>query len=180
MTNNILFSIIGLIMLAIAGVGTVAVIKNPETAKEIPATAISVTKEAISDAVSSVTNIVSSKKDDDDDEDEIEDDDDDDVGTATVPTGTTGGTTQTPPTTSTSGGITMAEVASHNSASSCWSAIGGSVYDLTSFVSKHPGGQAAIKSLCGVDGTTAFQDQHGGQGKPESTLASFKIGTLAQ
>ena len=33
MLNQILFGIIGLTMLAIAGVGTVAVVKNPGTAK---------------------------------------------------------------------------------------------------------------------------------------------------
>lgn len=76
--------------------------------------------------------------------------------------------------------FTMAEVAAHASAASCYSAINGSVYDLTSFINGHPGGSAAIKSLCGVDGTAAFNAQHGGTGKPAQMLASFKIGVLAQ
>jgi hypothetical protein len=38
----------------------------------------------------------------------------------------------------------------------------------------------AILSLCGKDGTVAFNAQHGGQGRPETELASFKIGTLVQ
>ncbi len=78
-----------------------------------------------------------------------------------------------------SSGYTMAQVAAHAGASSCWTAIGGKVYDLTSWISKHPGGKSAILRLCGVDGTAAFDDQHGGQARPERELASFLIGTLA-
>ena len=74
--------------------------------------------------------------------------------------------------------FTMAQIATHNSAASCYSAINGSVYDLTSFISQHPGGQSAIKSLCGVDGTAAYNGQHGGAGRPASELASLKIGVV--
>ncbi len=74
---------------------------------------------------------------------------------------------------------TLAEIAAHNSAASCYSAINGSVYDLSSFVSRHPGGSAAIKSLCGVDGTAAYMGQHGGSSRPANELASLKIGTVA-
>ncbi len=76
--------------------------------------------------------------------------------------------------------FTMAQIATHNSAASCYSAINGSVYNLTSFVSRHPGGSAAIKSLCGVDGTAAYNGQHGGSGRPASELASLKIGVVAK
>lgn len=75
---------------------------------------------------------------------------------------------------------TMPEVSSHNSATSCWTAVNGSVYDVTSWISKHPGGASAIKSMCGVDASSAFDSQHGGQRRPESELASFKIGTLSK
>lgn len=75
---------------------------------------------------------------------------------------------------------TMADVAEHNSASSCWTAINGSVYDVTSWIDQHPGGAAPILSLCGTDGSSAFNAQHGGQRRPESELATFKIGTLSQ
>jgi cytochrome b involved in lipid metabolism len=73
---------------------------------------------------------------------------------------------------------TMAQVASHNNQQSCWTAISGSVYDLTTWISEHPGGERAILSICGIDGTEAFMGQHGGQGRPERELASFKIGVL--
>ncbi|MES2014693.1 MAG: cytochrome b5-like heme/steroid binding domain-containing protein [Patescibacteria group bacterium] len=87
-------------------------------------------------------------------------------------------TTQTP--TKGAGEYTLAEVAKHNSASSCYTAVNGSVYDLTRFIDQHPGGVQAIESLCGIDGTTAFLAQHGGQRRPENELASLKIGTLVK
>ncbi len=76
--------------------------------------------------------------------------------------------------------FTMAQVATHNSQSSCYTAIRGSVYDLSSWIDQHPGGSEAILRLCGKDGTDAFDGQHGGQRRPESELAGFKIGTLVQ
>lgn len=75
--------------------------------------------------------------------------------------------------------FTAAEVAAHNSAASCYAIVEGNVYDLTTWIGRHPGGEAAIKSLCGKDGTDQFNGQHGGQRQPLSTLDSFLIGTLA-
>jgi len=76
--------------------------------------------------------------------------------------------------------FTMIEVATHNSRSSCYTIVSGSVYDLTTWIAQHPGGQFPILGMCGKDGTTSFNDQHGGQAQPEAELASFKIGTLVQ
>lgn len=75
---------------------------------------------------------------------------------------------------------TMTDVAQHNNASSCWFAVGGNVYDGTSWIPMHPGGGQAILSLCGTDGTGAFENQHGDQRRPAQGLASLQIGTLAQ
>lgn len=74
--------------------------------------------------------------------------------------------------------FTMAQVKQHASASSCWTAIDGKVYDLTSWINQHPGGPARILSLCGTDGTAAFHAQHGTQTRPNSVLAGFYIGKL--
>lgn len=71
------------------------------------------------------------------------------------------------------------QVAAHNSASSCWGVVSGTVYDLTSYVSSHPGGASAIKALCGKDATAAFTGQHGGQSSPTNVLASFTLGKLS-
>lgn len=75
--------------------------------------------------------------------------------------------------------FTMADIATHNTEASCYTAISGTVYDLTSFIGRHPGGQVITK-LCGADGTSMFTEQHGGQEKPEQMLASLKIGVLAK
>lgn len=74
----------------------------------------------------------------------------------------------------------LAEVAKHSSDSSCWSAINGKVYDLTAWIGQHPGGKNAILSICGKDGSSAFNDQHGGQRRPANELAGYEIGILAQ
>lgn len=75
-------------------------------------------------------------------------------------------------------GFTMAEVAMHSSAQSCWSAINGNVYDLTSWIPNHPGGPDKILQLCGTDGSAKFNGQHGGSPQQATVLAGFKIGVL--
>lgn len=106
------------------------------------------------------------------------DDDSDDDGVSTVTTVPTKAPAPVPaPGAKT---YTMADVAKHNSGTSCWTAINGGVYDVTSWINQHPGGAQAILSLCGIDGSAAFNGQHGGQARPESELATFKIGTLVK
>lgn len=72
----------------------------------------------------------------------------------------------------------MAEVSVHNNRADCWTAIGGNVYDVTLWIAKHPGGSDAIISLCGIDGSVAFSEEHGTKKRPASELAAFKIGLL--
>lgn len=74
--------------------------------------------------------------------------------------------------------FTSAQVAQHKNRSDCWTIVRGTVYDVTSWISQHPGGASAIAGMCGIDATSSFVDQHGGKSRPESELASFKIGTL--
>lgn len=76
------------------------------------------------------------------------------------------------------GACTRADVAKHASSSSCWTAINGKVYDVTAWIGQHPGGQRAILGLCGKDGSSAFNGQHGGQGRPAAELKQSLIGTL--
>ncbi len=92
---------------------------------------------------------------------------------ATTPAVTTT-TTQAP------GTYTMAQVAQHATTSSCWTVVNDKVYDVTAWVSQHPGGPDPIGSLCGHDGTSAFTNEHGTERKPNSTLDGYKIGTLAK
>lgn len=76
--------------------------------------------------------------------------------------------------------FTMADVRARATSEQCYTVVNGSVYDLTDWIAKHPGGSRAILSLCGTDGTASFEGKHGGQGRPESELASYKIGTLSE
>lgn len=73
---------------------------------------------------------------------------------------------------------TLKEVAKHNSSASCYTVVNNNVYDVTSFITKHPGGSSKILRICGKDGTASFTDQHGGQRKPEQELAGLQIGVL--
>lgn len=77
------------------------------------------------------------------------------------------------------GAYSIADVSQHNSRTSCWSSINGNVYDLTSWIPKHPGGEQAILSICGKDGSEKFNKQHGGAAKQAAVLAGFKIGVLS-
>ncbi len=86
----------------------------------------------------------------------------------------------TPSPTPTVKSYTMAEVAAANTESNCLTVINGTVYNLTAFVNKHPGGDRNILRICGKDGTSAFNGQHGGESKPENILATFSVGVLAQ
>lgn len=74
--------------------------------------------------------------------------------------------------------LTSAEVSKHDSASDCWSIVRGKVYDLTSFASRHPGGQGAIKDICGRDGSSSFLSQHSGDNQANNQLAAFLLGDV--
>ena len=93
------------------------------------------------------------------------------------------GTVDTSSTTSdegTAGSYTLADVSTHNSQESCRAAIDGSVYDLTQWIQRHPGGPKAIMSICGTDATAKFNGQHKSSNSAQSQLTNFRIGALAQ
>lgn len=86
--------------------------------------------------------------------------------------------TPTPTPSATQAGYTMADVKKANTRAKCWSAIDGNVYDLTAWISAHPGGASAITFLCGIDGSNAFKAQHEGQGRPSMRLSQYLLGPL--
>ena len=75
---------------------------------------------------------------------------------------------------------TIAKVKTQASAASCWTVISDNVYDLTKWIGQHPGGEGAIKSLCGTDGTKDFLAMHRNQSKPEARLDRYLLGPLAK
>jgi cytochrome b involved in lipid metabolism len=74
---------------------------------------------------------------------------------------------------------TAAQVAANASAASCWTIVAGSVYNVTPWINRHPGGSSAILGMCGRDATTEFSRQHGGSAQAQAALASFRLGALA-
>jgi hypothetical protein len=74
--------------------------------------------------------------------------------------------------------LTLDLVAQRNTPEACWSVVDGSVYDLTGWIAKHPGGSGPIIGMCGRDATTDFNNQHGGQSQPASYLAEYLVGKL--
>jgi cytochrome b involved in lipid metabolism len=93
-------------------------------------------------------------------------------------TSTTKPTTTTTENTNATKMYTMDEVKSANTPEKCWTVIRGTVYNLTAWIEKHPGGERGILSLCGVDGTEKYTGKHGGQAGPEKALAGFEMGKL--
>ena len=59
--------------------------------------------------------------------------------------------------------ITVGELSKHNSTTDCWIVYKGKVYDITSFIPMHPGGEAVLISKCGKinDFENAFTAKHG-------------------
>lgn len=90
---------------------------------------------------------------------------------------------ETPTTTTTQTKVpttfTLEQIAAHNTRESCWSAINGVVYDLTSWIPNHPGGEKRILNLCGIDGTLSFNGKHGGSTKIMKILTGFILGSLS-
>lgn len=73
---------------------------------------------------------------------------------------------------------TTADVAKHSTAADCWTIISGNIYNITSYIPDHPGG-GNIVTICGKDGTQAFQSV-GHSSRASEILANYQIGTLSQ
>eukprot|EP00928_Gymnodinium_smaydae_P010104 TRINITY_DN1379_c0_g1_i5.p1 TRINITY_DN1379_c0_g1~~TRINITY_DN1379_c0_g1_i5.p1 ORF type:complete len:710 (+),score=135.25 TRINITY_DN1379_c0_g1_i5:63-2192(+) len=79
-------------------------------------------------------------------------------------------------------GMPFSEVARHCTPDSCWVAINGSVYDLTEFMDRHPGGPTTILSHAGTDCSKLFNEIHKGikienYVRPESYMGSLGVDT---
>lgn len=70
----------------------------------------------------------------------------------------------------------LKEVAKHNSRKDGWLVIKGKVYDVTSWISRHPGGDIILRGL-GKDATQMFQNfRH--SARAEKILKDYQIGIL--
>jgi len=74
--------------------------------------------------------------------------------------------------------LTLDEIKKHDSSTSCWSIVYGNVFDLTKWITKHPGGAEKIRAICGKDGTSSFERQHTGDAGAAKQLSSYFLGKL--
>ncbi|KAI2779271.1 FMN-dependent dehydrogenase-domain-containing protein [Daldinia loculata] len=72
----------------------------------------------------------------------------------------------------------MAEVSGHKTEESCWMVLHGKVYDITSFVPKHPGGRSILLKNAGQDASAAFDSVHPVELLDEYLTPDQVIGTI--
>ena len=73
--------------------------------------------------------------------------------------------------------FTLAQVAEHASKEDAWIVIDGGVYDITPYVTEHPGGVKAILKNAGGDATKGFKGpQH--PARVFDMIDDYKIGTI--
>lgn len=75
---------------------------------------------------------------------------------------------------------TTEDVAAHNQSSSCWVSRGGKVYDVTAFVSDHPGGDDLILQHAGkdIDGVMEDKLEHEHSDAAYAMLDEYVVGRL--
>ena len=66
-------------------------------------------------------------------------------------------------------GVSVSDVGKHGEAIDCWMILNDKVYDVTDYISSHPGGEG-MTEFCGKDATDAFE------GKPHSPGATKTLG----
>ncbi|CAE6473467.1 unnamed protein product [Rhizoctonia solani] len=74
--------------------------------------------------------------------------------------------------------LSAQEVATHNTPESCWIIVSGKVYDVTEFLSEHPGGSAVLLKHAGKDATAAYEMAHGPEIIEEGLPPEKKRGTV--
>ncbi len=90
--------------------------------------------------------------------------DEPDTGSTTDTTTTTDSATKT---------YTLSEVSQHSSAGDCWMIVSDKVYDVSDYISSHPGGNSMV-SGCGIDATSLY-DTTGNKGKDHSPNADSQL-----
>lgn len=77
--------------------------------------------------------------------------------------------------------IPFSAVTTHSTLESAWCAIHGQVYDVTTYLGRHPGGPSILRLHIGRDATPGFERAHGGpfiNKLVHCTLSRMRIGTL--
>lgn len=79
--------------------------------------------------------------------------------------------------------LDMAEIAKHSTVKDCWLLISNKIYNVSNYLTAHPGGVSAISPYCGKEATRSFQTKD--LGRPHSSYANqlltdYYIGDLNQ
>ncbi|XP_051145711.1 cytochrome b5 [Andrographis paniculata] len=72
---------------------------------------------------------------------------------------------------------TMEEASQHNTGGDCWVVIDGKVYDVSSYLDEHPGGDDVLIRAAGKDATEEFEDA-GHSKSAREQMEQFFIGEL--
>ncbi|KAI9091944.1 hypothetical protein K1719_027879 [Acacia pycnantha] len=72
---------------------------------------------------------------------------------------------------------TMQEASQHNTKDDCWVVIDGKVYDVSSYLDDHPGGDEVVLVATGKDATDEFEDA-GHSKDARELMEKFCIGEL--
>jgi cytochrome b involved in lipid metabolism len=70
--------------------------------------------------------------------------------------------------------LSASEMLQHSSPTSCWMSISGTVYDLTEYLSDHPGGENVLLPYCGTDATEKYKSVN------HSSAASTALSNLTK
>ena len=73
--------------------------------------------------------------------------------------------------------FTEDEVSEHSTKDDLWLIIHGGVYDVTKYLTEHPGGELVLLQSAGTDATDEFED-NGHSDDARELMAKYKIGDL--
>jgi len=79
--------------------------------------------------------------------------------------------------------LNMTEIAKHNKSSDCWLLVNNKVYNVSSYISAHPGGSGTIIPNCGKESTQLYNTKGGNKphsGNANNMLAAYYVGNLNQ
>uniref|UniRef100_A0A1J3E3J2 Cytochrome B5 isoform C n=1 Tax=Noccaea caerulescens TaxID=107243 RepID=A0A1J3E3J2_NOCCA len=75
--------------------------------------------------------------------------------------------------------ISFHDVAKHKCKNDCWILIHGKVYDISTFMDEHPGGDNVLLAVTGKDASTDYDDvKHSNEAK--ETMKKYCIGDIDQ
>lgn len=78
--------------------------------------------------------------------------------------------------------FSLTDISAHLTSTDCWLAVEGKVYDVTSFIPNHPGGEKILLG-CGKDATAMFNGIKDGKGHTQNArdiMQTLYIGDLKQ